>query len=147
MPVEATLGHAERLRQGLDPDGVRAAGRKGPQAFLDPPATGRPGDGGHGLSLSVRELTAPPAVLHSMYTVPYIWRFPHAAPEHRAHLPALAHPRAHGRLRARGRVGAAAAGRPGRLPPAGAAVGFARRPVPRPRLPGPPHTVVDLPAT
>src|SRR5260370_657977 len=52
MPVEATLGHAERLRQGLDPDGVRAAGRKGPQAFLDPPATGRPGDGDHGLSLS-----------------------------------------------------------------------------------------------
>jgi hypothetical protein len=43
----------------------------------------------------VLELTAPLAVLHS-YTVPYIWRFPHAAPGHRAHLPALAHPRAHG---------------------------------------------------
>src|SRR6266567_8225137 len=65
MPVEAALGHAERLRQGLDADGVRAAGRKGPQAFLDPPATGRPGDGGHGLSLSVRKLTALLPVLHS----------------------------------------------------------------------------------
>src|SRR6266699_5374930 len=107
MPVEAALGHAERLRQGLYPDGVRAAGRKGPQAFLDPPATGRPGDGGHGLSLSVRELAAPLAVLHFIYTVPYRWRFPHAAPEYRAHIQALADPRAHGRLPARGRVGTA----------------------------------------
>jgi len=49
MPIEASLGHAERLRQGLDPDGVRAAGGEGPQALLDPPATGRPGDGGHEL--------------------------------------------------------------------------------------------------
>src|SRR6266851_7785431 len=80
MPVEATLGHAERQRQGFDPDGIRAAGRKCVQAFLDPPATGRPGDGGHGLSLSVWELTALLAVLHSIYTIPYIWRFPHAAP-------------------------------------------------------------------
>src|SRR5213076_835324 len=39
-------------------DGVRAASRQRPQAFLDPPATGRPGDGCHGLSLPVRELTA-----------------------------------------------------------------------------------------
>src|SRR5215472_13832604 len=71
MPVEATLGHAERLRQGLDPDGVRAAGRKGPQAFLDPPATGRPGDGGHGLSLSVRKFdgTAGGATFHIYGTV------------------------------------------------------------------------------
>src|ERR1700722_4599089 len=113
MPVEAALGHAERLRQGLDPDGVRAAGRKGLQAFLDPPATGRPGDGGHGLSLSVRELTVLLVMLHFIYTVPYRWRFPHAAPRYRAHLPALAHPRAHGRLPARGRVGPADAGRPG----------------------------------
>src|SRR5690348_17905968 len=28
MPVEAALGHAERLCQHLDPDGVRAAGGK-----------------------------------------------------------------------------------------------------------------------
>src|SRR6266849_4226149 len=111
MPVEATLGHAERLRQGLDPDGVRAAGRKGPQAFLDPPAAGRPGDGGHGLSLSVRELTAPLAVLGCMYTVPYRWRFAHAAPEQRAYLPGLADPRAHRGFPARGRVGTADARR------------------------------------
>ena len=52
MPVEAPLGHAERLRQGLDSDGVWAAGRKGPQALLDPPVTGRSGDGDHGLSRS-----------------------------------------------------------------------------------------------
>ncbi len=49
MTVEAPLGHAECLRQGLDPDGVRAARGKGPQALLDPPAPGRPGDGGHEL--------------------------------------------------------------------------------------------------
>jgi hypothetical protein len=49
MPVEAALCDAERLRQGLDPDGVRAARGEGPQALLDPPATGRPGDGGHEL--------------------------------------------------------------------------------------------------
>src|SRR5215510_9764037 len=42
MPVEAALGHAERLRQNLDPDGVRAARGEGPQALLDPPATRRP---------------------------------------------------------------------------------------------------------
>jgi hypothetical protein len=69
MPVEAALGHAERLRQGLDPDGARAAGRKGPQAFLDPPATGRSGDGGHSLSLSVRAFTVTLAVLHLYGTV------------------------------------------------------------------------------
>ena len=38
----------------------------------------------------------------------------HEAPGHRAHLAALAHPRARARLPARGRVGAADAGRPGR---------------------------------
>src|SRR5258706_14596013 len=78
-----------------------------------------------------------------MYTVPYRWRFPHAAPEHRAPLPALAHPRAHGRLPARGRMGTADAGRPGRLPPAGAVVGFARRPVASLRLPGSPNPAGD----
>src|SRR5258706_9525068 len=78
-----------------------------------------------------------------MYTVPYRWRFPHAAPEHRAHLPALAHPRAHGRLPARGRVGTADAGRPGRLPPAGAVVGFARRPVASLRFPRRPRALGD----
>src|SRR6516162_4306549 len=52
MPAEAAFGDAERLRQDLDPDGVRAAGRQGPQALLDPPAAGGPGDGGHGLPLS-----------------------------------------------------------------------------------------------
>ena len=31
VPVEAALGDAERLRQRLDPDGVRAAGGEGPQ--------------------------------------------------------------------------------------------------------------------
>ena len=33
VPVEAALGDAERLRQRLDPHGVRAAGGKGPQAL------------------------------------------------------------------------------------------------------------------
>src|SRR5512140_3102530 len=71
MPVEAAFGHAERLRQGLDPDGVRAAGRKGPQALLDPPAAGRPGDGGHGVSLSRPgvDSTAGSATFHIYGTV------------------------------------------------------------------------------
>src|SRR6266581_8883353 len=74
MPVEATLGHTKRLRQGFDPDGVRAAGRKGPQAFLDPPATGRPGAGGHGLSLSVPGVDGAAGGATFIYTVPYRWR-------------------------------------------------------------------------
>src|SRR5260221_13443821 len=82
----------------------------------------------------VRELTAPLAVLAFIYTVPYRWRPRYAAPGHRAHLPPLAHPRTHGRLPARGRVGTADAGRPGRLPSAGAVVGLARRPGPSLRL-------------
>jgi len=45
------------------------------------------------------------------------------APEHRAHLPALADPQAHPRLPARGRMGVAGAGRSGRLPSAGAGDG------------------------
>ena len=48
VPIEPALGHAERLRQSLDPDGVRAAGRKSPQALLDPPVAGRPGNRDHG---------------------------------------------------------------------------------------------------
>ncbi len=45
IPVEATFGHTERLRQDLDADGLRAVGREGTQAFPDPPDTGHPGDG------------------------------------------------------------------------------------------------------
>src|SRR4030095_3201144 len=63
------------------------------------------------------------------------------APEHCAHLPALADPRAHRRLPARGCVGAADAGRPGRLPSAGAAGGLAR-PVAK-LLPRRPHALRD----
>jgi Protein of unknown function (DUF2867) len=40
----------------------------------------------------------------------------HAAPQHRAHLPDLAHPRAHGRLPAQGHMGTADAGRPDGFP-------------------------------
>src|SRR5918992_5849602 len=36
VPVEATPGDAERLRERVDPDGVGAAGGKGPQPRLDP---------------------------------------------------------------------------------------------------------------
>src|SRR6266513_1474886 len=46
----------------------------------------------------------------------YGWRSPNEASEHRTQLPTVADPRAHPRLPARGRVGAADAGRPGRLP-------------------------------
>src|SRR5258707_9606822 len=49
------------------------------------------------------------------------------APEHRAHFPALADPRAPPRLPAGGRVGAADAGRPGRLPTAGGEDGGGER--------------------
>src|SRR5260370_6939797 len=92
VPVEATLGHAERLRQGLDPDGVRAAGRQGLQALLDPPAAGRPGDGGHGLSLSPPGVDGAAGGAMFIYTVPYRWRFTPAAPRPPAHPPALAPP-------------------------------------------------------
>src|SRR6266699_1269315 len=51
----------------------------------------------------------------------------HETPEHRAHLAALADPRAHPRLPARGRVGAGDARRPGRLPSA-SVVNLLRRP-------------------
>src|SRR5829696_9516461 len=44
----------------------------------------------------------------------------------RAHVPAVADPRAHARLSGRGRLGAADAGRPGRLRPAGGADGGRR---------------------
>src|SRR5215216_7455137 len=54
-------------------------------------------------------------------TQPFGWRFTNEAPEHRAHFPALANPRDRPRLPAGGRVGAADAGRPGRLASAGAA--------------------------
>jgi hypothetical protein len=40
----------------------------------------------------LRELTAPMPVLASIYTVPYIWRFAHAAAGHSAQVQALAHP-------------------------------------------------------
>ena len=45
VPVEAALGDAERPRQRLDPDGVRAAGGKGPQPLIDPAAARRAGEG------------------------------------------------------------------------------------------------------
>src|SRR2546428_561400 len=48
------------------------------------------------------------------------------APGQRAHLPALADPRAHPRLPARTRAGAADPGRAGRLSPAGAGVRLGR---------------------
>src|SRR5205085_868964 len=50
----------------------------------------------------------------------------HEAPEHRAHLLPLAYPRAHPRVPARGRLGAADTGWPRRLPSPGAAGGVAR---------------------
>src|SRR5206468_6189943 len=62
----------------------------------------------------------------ALYGLPYGWRSTNEAPERRPHLPALAHPRAHFRLPARGRMGAANAGRPGGLPSAGAAVCLGR---------------------
>src|SRR5260221_13348246 len=82
----------------------------------------------------VRELTAPLAVLAFIYTVAYRWRPRYAAPGRGAPLPPLAHPPAHQGLPARGRVGTADAGRPGRLPTAGAVAGLARRPVASLRL-------------
>src|SRR5439155_19726940 len=51
VPVEAALGDAERFGQRFDPDGVRAAGGKGPQPLSDPPAA-RCAGGGHRLFLS-----------------------------------------------------------------------------------------------
>src|SRR5260370_5755036 len=107
MPVEATLGHAERQRQGLDPDGIRAAGRKCPQAFLDPPATGRPGDGGHGLSLSHPGVDSAAGGATFIYTVPYTWRSSMRLPKCRAHFPPPAPTRAHRRPPAPGRGGPA----------------------------------------
>src|SRR5208337_2631119 len=54
-------------------------------------------------------------------TQPYGWRSTDEAPEQRAHFPALADPRAHARLSARGCLGAAGGRRPGRLSSAGTA--------------------------
>ena len=51
VPVEPALGDAEGPRQRLDPDGVRAAGGKGPEAGVDPAAARRAGRS-HGPSLS-----------------------------------------------------------------------------------------------
>jgi len=48
----------------------------------------------------------------SIYMPRYGWWFTHEAREHRAHLPPLAHPRAHPGLPAGGRVGAVDTGRP-----------------------------------
>src|SRR6266542_6754836 len=62
-------------------------------------------------------------------------------PEHGAHLAALADPRAHPRLPARGRVGAGDARRPGRLPSAGAEDRL-RRPVAK-CVPRHPHALGD----
>src|SRR6266540_1632884 len=61
VPVEAAPGDAERPRQQLDPDGVRAAGGKRPQPLFDPAAAWRACRGGHHLSVSrpARSLTAP----------------------------------------------------------------------------------------
>src|SRR5215468_10527683 len=65
----------------------------------------------------------------------------HETPGCRAHLAAMADPRAHAGLPGRGRVGAADAGRPRRLPPAGAEV-LLRRRVAR-RLPRRPRALGD----
>src|SRR6266498_956905 len=73
VPVEAAPGDAERPRQQLDPDGVRAAGGKRPQPLFDPAAAWRACRGGHRLSVSrpARSLTAPQmmASLHPYITV------------------------------------------------------------------------------
>src|SRR6266542_3716819 len=73
VPVEAAPGDAERPRQQLDPDGVRAAGGKRPQPLFDPAAAWRACRGGHHLSVSrpARSLTAPQmmASLHPYITV------------------------------------------------------------------------------
>ena len=60
VPVEAALGDAERLRQRLDPDGVRAAGSQGPQPLIDPRAARRAGERPSSISIAFRaELTSP----------------------------------------------------------------------------------------
>ena len=59
LPIDLAIRDWARRDQAV-------ADRQGPQALFDPPATGCPGDGGHGLPHDlVRELTAPPAVLQS----------------------------------------------------------------------------------
>src|SRR5215510_1406377 len=52
VPVEAAPGDAERFRERLDPDGVRAAGGQRPQPLFDPAAAWRAGRGGHRQTIS-----------------------------------------------------------------------------------------------
>src|SRR6185437_14493690 len=96
VPVEAAPGDAERPGQRLDPDRVGPARRQGPQPLSDPGTARRADRGGHRLSSS--RLTPPPAV-PSLHPYSTVWmEADHAAPGHRAHLPALADPRAHRRF-------------------------------------------------
>jgi hypothetical protein len=91
MPAEASLGHAERLRQCLGPDRVRAPTAR---AASPPRSTGYGVRAMAAMSCEyhLRELTAPLPVLHSIYTVSYRWRFAHESAEHSAHVQAPAHP-------------------------------------------------------
>src|SRR5918995_1831026 len=91
----------------------------GPQSLIDPPAAGRAG-GASPISFASRAESSQQTMRNRVYTVVYGWRSANEAPEHRAHLPAMADPRAHPRLPSLRRVGAADAGRSGRLPAAGA---------------------------
>src|SRR5918994_125052 len=97
----------------------------GPQSLIDPPAPGRAG-GASPISFASRAESSQQTMRNRVYTVVYGWRSANEAPEHRAHLPAMADPRAHPRLPARGCLGAARDGGPARLPSAGAGVCLGR---------------------
>jgi hypothetical protein len=61
VPVEPALGHAERVRESLDPDGFRATGCEGQRALLDPDARWCARDGGHDRRVSPPVLDRRPA--------------------------------------------------------------------------------------
>src|SRR5437016_14281822 len=74
------------------------------------------------VSVNIRGLVESTPFSKKLTHIQIVWmRSTNEAPEHGAHLSALANPRAHPRLPARGCVGAAGGRRPGRLPSAGAA--------------------------
>ena len=118
VPVEAAAGDAERLRQRLDPDRVRARRRRG---RASPPRSSC--SGGCGSGPPSRPVSRPVGLTRPEgrgYAHPYrtvrMKTTPMRLPPLRAHVPPLAHPRARGRLPARGCLGAADARRPDDLP-------------------------------
>src|SRR5208282_6678909 len=63
----------------------------------------------------------------NLHPYTHVWmEIAHEAPGHRAYFSAMADPRSHRRLPARGRMGPPDAGRPRRFPPAGTADGLGR---------------------